>query len=280
MKKGDRAFFYHSSDGKEIVGIVEVVREHYPDPTAKAGEPWVVVDVKAREPLPKPVSLDAIKDEPKLKDMALLKISRLSVHRSPTPNGRSSARWAGLRPFAAADESGRLSGLPAPLRFCIIGQIKRRSGRSVIRSAAGRNAMSDKIYAVAPDWKKRAFIDDAKYHDMYAASIADPDKFWGEQAKRIDWIKPFTKVKEHFVRAGQRLDQMVRGRHAQRLLQLRRPPSREARQPDRDHLGRRRSEERQEDHLQGAACRGLPLRQCAEGAGASRRATASPSICR
>jgi acetyl-CoA synthetase len=55
--------------------------------------------------------------------------------------------------------------------------------------------MSDKIYAVAPDWKKRAFIDEGKYREMYAASIADPDKFWGEQGKRVDWIKPYTKVK-------------------------------------------------------------------------------------
>ena len=55
MKKGDRGFFYHSGEGKEIVGIVEIVREHYPDPTAKSGEPWVVVDVKAIEPLKKPV---------------------------------------------------------------------------------------------------------------------------------------------------------------------------------------------------------------------------------
>src|SRR5215469_15024126 len=47
MKKGDRAFFYHSGEGKEIVGIAEVVRESYPDPTAEPGEPWVVVDVKA-----------------------------------------------------------------------------------------------------------------------------------------------------------------------------------------------------------------------------------------
>jgi predicted RNA-binding protein with PUA-like domain len=79
MKKGDRAFFYHSNVGKEIVGIVEIIREQHPDPTAKAGEPWVVVDIKAVEPLPKPVTLDKIKIEPKLKDMALLKLSRLSV---------------------------------------------------------------------------------------------------------------------------------------------------------------------------------------------------------
>ena len=55
--------------------------------------------------------------------------------------------------------------------------------------------MTDKIYDVTADWKKHAFIDDAKYQAMYAASVADPDKFWGEQAKRITWSKPFTKVK-------------------------------------------------------------------------------------
>ena len=79
MKKGDRGFFYHSNIGKEVVGIVEIVKEAYPDPTADKGSPWVVVDVKALESMPKPVTLDAIKAQPKLEDMALLKLSRLSV---------------------------------------------------------------------------------------------------------------------------------------------------------------------------------------------------------
>ena len=79
MKKGDRAFFYHSGEGKDIVGTVEIIRDQHPDPTAKAGEPWVVVDVKALDPVPNPVTLDAIKKEPKLKDMALVKYGRLSV---------------------------------------------------------------------------------------------------------------------------------------------------------------------------------------------------------
>ncbi len=79
MKKGDRAFFFHSNVGKEVVGIVEVIREHYPDPTAEPGEPWVVVDVKAIEPMPKPVTLVACRAEPKLKDMVLVNNSRLSV---------------------------------------------------------------------------------------------------------------------------------------------------------------------------------------------------------
>jgi predicted RNA-binding protein with PUA-like domain len=79
MKKGDRALFYHSGADKAAIGIVEIVREHYPDPSAKPGEPWVVVDVKAVEPLAKPVTLDAIKAEPKLKAMVLVNNTRLSV---------------------------------------------------------------------------------------------------------------------------------------------------------------------------------------------------------
>jgi acetyl-CoA synthetase len=55
--------------------------------------------------------------------------------------------------------------------------------------------MSEKLYDVPADWRKRAFIDDAKYNEMYARSIKDPNGFWAEQAKRIDWIKPFSKVK-------------------------------------------------------------------------------------
>jgi predicted RNA-binding protein with PUA-like domain len=78
MKKGDRAFFYHTGDEKQIVGIVEVIREAYPDPTDAEGK-FLAVDVKAVEPLPKPVTLAGIKAEPRLKDMALVKYSRLSV---------------------------------------------------------------------------------------------------------------------------------------------------------------------------------------------------------
>ena len=54
---------------------------------------------------------------------------------------------------------------------------------------------AEKIYPVPAEWAKRAWVDDAKYNSMYAASVADPDAFWGEHGRRIDWIKPFTKVK-------------------------------------------------------------------------------------
>ncbi len=78
MKKGDRAFFYHSNVGKEIVGIVQVAREAYPDPSAESGD-WVCVDMKAVAPLPKPVTLVDIKADPDLADLALVRMSRLSV---------------------------------------------------------------------------------------------------------------------------------------------------------------------------------------------------------
>lgn len=78
MRVGDHAFFYHSNVGKEIVGIVEVVREAYPDPTADSG-PWVCVDMKAVGPMPELVSLAVIKTTPELADMALVRYSRLSV---------------------------------------------------------------------------------------------------------------------------------------------------------------------------------------------------------
>jgi predicted RNA-binding protein with PUA-like domain len=78
MKKGDKAFFYHSNEGKEIVGIAEVIKEHYPDPTDKSGA-FVCVDIKADKPLKTPVTLVAVKADKKLANMALIKLSRLSV---------------------------------------------------------------------------------------------------------------------------------------------------------------------------------------------------------
>lgn len=78
MKKGDRAFFYHSNEGKEIVGVVEVTKEAYPDPSDKIGK-FVMVDVAPVGPLKRPVTLAQIKSTPALKGMALVKQSRLSV---------------------------------------------------------------------------------------------------------------------------------------------------------------------------------------------------------
>ncbi|NOG72853.1 EVE domain-containing protein [Roseicella sp. DB1501] len=89
MRRGDRCFFYHSNIGKEIVGIVEVAREAYPDPTDESGR-WVCVDMRAVGPLPQPVTLAAIKADPDFAELALVRQSRLSV--MPV----SDAHWARL----------------------------------------------------------------------------------------------------------------------------------------------------------------------------------------
>lgn len=97
MKTGDRAFFFHSNVGKEIVGIVEIIREHRPDPTAKPGEPWVVVDVKAVAPMPKPVTLAAARAEPGLKNMVLVNNTRLSVQPVTDTEWKIVCRMGGMK---------------------------------------------------------------------------------------------------------------------------------------------------------------------------------------
>jgi predicted RNA-binding protein with PUA-like domain len=78
MRKGDAVLFYHSVSEKAVVGIAKVTREAYPDPTAAEGD-WSAVDLAPEKALPRPVTLDEIKRNPRLKKMALLRLSRLSV---------------------------------------------------------------------------------------------------------------------------------------------------------------------------------------------------------
>ncbi|SFB93487.1 Predicted RNA-binding protein, contains PUA-like domain [Parapedobacter composti] len=78
MKEGDLVLFYHSNEGKEVVGIAKVIKEHYPDPTT-TDERWVVVDLAPIETLKKPVTLETIKADPQLQHMALVRQGRLSV---------------------------------------------------------------------------------------------------------------------------------------------------------------------------------------------------------
>jgi predicted RNA-binding protein with PUA-like domain len=96
MKKGDHAFFYHSGESREVVGIAEVIREHYPDPTDKT-QKFVTVDLKAGKPLPKPVTLAAIRAEPKLADMVLVNNSRLSVQPVTAQEWALVCRMGGLK---------------------------------------------------------------------------------------------------------------------------------------------------------------------------------------
>jgi predicted RNA-binding protein with PUA-like domain len=95
MKKGDRAFFYHSNEGKEIVGIAEIIKEAYPDPTDKTGK-FVCVDIKADKPLKTPVTMAAIKAEKKLAAMALVKYSRLSVQPVTAEEWKMVCKMGGL----------------------------------------------------------------------------------------------------------------------------------------------------------------------------------------
>jgi predicted RNA-binding protein with PUA-like domain len=96
MTKGDRAFFYHSGEGKEIVGVSEIVRGSYPDPTDKTGA-FVCVDFKAVEPLKTPVTLAAIKAEEKLSGMVLVKNSRLSVQPVTADEWKLIRKMGGLK---------------------------------------------------------------------------------------------------------------------------------------------------------------------------------------
>ena len=94
MRKGDAVLFYHSVVGKEIVGIAKVVREAYPDPTAKEGD-WSAVDLAPEKALPRPVTLEEIKGNPKLKEMKLLRLSRLSVQPVTSAEFQEIVRIAG-----------------------------------------------------------------------------------------------------------------------------------------------------------------------------------------
>ncbi len=96
MQAGDRAFFYHSGAGPEVVGVAEIVKEAYPDPSDKTGR-FVMVDVKPVMPVKTPVTLAAMKAEPKLKDLVLVRQGRLSVSPVSAAEWRVIAGMAGVK---------------------------------------------------------------------------------------------------------------------------------------------------------------------------------------
>ena len=103
MKVGEHAFFYHSNEGKEIVGIVEISKAYRPDPTDASGK-FGMVDIRAVRPLPRPVTLEEVKGDKRLANMALVDQSRLSVQPVTAPNGRS---FASLAAFIEAPSPAR-----------------------------------------------------------------------------------------------------------------------------------------------------------------------------
>lgn len=96
MKAGEQGFFYHSNEGKAVVGVVEVIREYYPDDTDETGK-FGMVDLRAVEPFPEPVDLERIKGEPALADMILIRNSRLSVQPVTEEEWRLVRKLGGLR---------------------------------------------------------------------------------------------------------------------------------------------------------------------------------------
>jgi predicted RNA-binding protein with PUA-like domain len=96
MKKGDKFFFYHTGDEKQIVGIGAVIREAFHDPSAEKNEPWVAVQTVSNKPLPKPVTLASVKAESKLKEMALVKYGRLSVQPVTDAEWKTVCKMGGL----------------------------------------------------------------------------------------------------------------------------------------------------------------------------------------
>jgi|ERR1700728_4692656 predicted RNA-binding protein with PUA-like domain len=96
MKKGEYGFFYHSGDAKEIVGVVEVIGEYRPDPTDEKGK-FGLVEVKAVKDVPKPVTLAAIKADPRFKEMSLVKFSRLSVQPVTTEEWKRICSMGGVK---------------------------------------------------------------------------------------------------------------------------------------------------------------------------------------
>lgn len=87
MKPGDVVFFYHSGEGKEVVGTATVAKAAYPDPTAKEGD-WSCVDLAADAPMARPVSLATMKADPVLRELPMVKLSRISVTPVPGPQAR------------------------------------------------------------------------------------------------------------------------------------------------------------------------------------------------
>jgi predicted RNA-binding protein with PUA-like domain len=94
MKKGDLVFFYHSNEDLAIVGMATVVKEAYPDPTAREGD-WSAVDIRFKKKFRKPVSLNDIKKEKTLANMALVRISRLSTQPVTADEWKTVLKMAG-----------------------------------------------------------------------------------------------------------------------------------------------------------------------------------------
>ena len=125
--------------------------------------------------------------------------------------------------------------------------------------------MSDKVYNVPAEWASRAFLNNDKYLAMYKRSVDDPNRFWGEMGKRIDWIKPYTKVKNTSYAPDNVSIKWYEDGTLNVCANCIDRHLKNARRPGRHHLGGRRPDPGREDHLPPAARAGVQVRQRAEG---------------
>src|SRR5688572_5099244 len=116
--------------------------------------------------------------------LRLLRKRRRKPSRATKVEGRQPCRWSGEHRIMASKSGGRIGGA-APSQIA----------RGVAPGAAWRKEMTEKIYDIPPQWKTRALIDEAKYQEMYARSVEDPDAFWADAARRLDWYKAPTRIK-------------------------------------------------------------------------------------
>ena len=223
MKKGDRGFFYHSGTERAVVGIVEVVKEIHPDSTDPA---WECVDVAAREAAAEAGHARSGQGgEAPRRDGAGPPLAPVGPAGQPTRNGSSICKMGGAvsvgRPSTLRPLTQRSA--PALRRHArCIGASRRQK-----RLPSGGRTCPRKIYPVPAEWAKRR-LRRQRQVSRRCTSARSPTRtrFWGEQARRHRLDQALHAGQEHLLQAPRRLDQVVRGRHAQRLGQLPRPPPR------------------------------------------------------
>ena len=211
MEVGDKCFFYHSNIGKEIVGIVEVIKTAFLDKTDKKKR-FVAVQVRFVEKLEYPVSLENIKKNNEICHLPLIKQSRLSVMPIDYKSWKIIIKMGRMRQGdkSAKKEKKRKKKAKPKKRKSQRNKTKKRKFKRLKlkkKSPRKRKTLSKKLefskdeegntlIQVSDHWSKQGYVNKAKYQKKYNLSVKENDNFWRKEAKRINWIKPFTKVKD------------------------------------------------------------------------------------
>jgi len=191
MKKGDLCFFYHSNIGKEIVGIVEVIKEAFLDRTDKDGR-FVAVQVKFKEKLKKTVTLEEVKKNKSLSHLSLIKQSRLSVMPIDSKSWKILNKMSIVKNFMPKKKK-----IKSKVQKKILKRyVTRKKVKPIKKKVLKRIEEQELILKTKPEWVKSALINKAKYQKKYSDSIKNNNEFWKKEGKRISWIKPYKKIKD------------------------------------------------------------------------------------